>query len=90
MSSVIQKDFCNTICQKQTSTVATATFIHPPNLNPIDRSSPSQALVAQGRRTLGRNQLHHNRRNPPSIYAQPNAPTISEIQPMPNPKRIML
>ena len=49
-----------------------------------------QALVAQGRRALGRNHLRHNRRNPPSIYAQPNAPTISETQAMPNPKRIML
>ena len=28
-----------------------------------------QALVAQGRRALGRNHLRHNRRNPPSIYA---------------------
>jgi hypothetical protein len=29
----------------------------------------AQALVAQGRRALGRNHLRHNRRNPPSIYA---------------------
>jgi hypothetical protein len=49
-----------------------------------------QALVAQGRRALGRNHLRHNRRNPTSIYAQPNAPTISETQVMPNPKRIVL
>jgi hypothetical protein len=55
-----------------------------------DRHVFAKFKVAQGRRALGRNHLRHNRRNPPSIYAQPNAPTISETQAMPNPKRIML
>src|SRR5260370_6358726 len=30
-------------CQKQTSTVVTATSVHSPDLNPIDRSSPSSS-----------------------------------------------
>jgi hypothetical protein len=38
-----QKDFCNNICQQATSTVATATPVHSPNLNPIDRFSSSSS-----------------------------------------------
>jgi hypothetical protein len=44
----------------QTSTAATATSVHSPKLNPIDKSSASSSACAQGRRRLGRNQLHHN------------------------------
>jgi hypothetical protein len=67
-------------------TIATATSVHSPDLNPIDSLRQVQALVAQGRRALGRNNLRHNRRNPSFT---PNAPPISETQAMPNPKSIM-
>jgi hypothetical protein len=53
----------------QTSTVATATSVYSPDLNPIDRSSPSSSTYRVRRRALVRNHLSHNWRNPPSIYA---------------------
>jgi hypothetical protein len=49
-----------------------------------------QALVAQGRRALGRSSCVTIGEILRAFFAQPNAPTISETQAMPNPKRIML
>ena len=36
-------------CQRATSTVATATSVHSPNLNPIDGFSPSSSTKAAAR-----------------------------------------
>jgi hypothetical protein len=46
-----------------------ATSVHSPDLNPIDRSSPSSSTCCARPPHAGRNQLQHNRRNPPSICA---------------------
>ena len=73
----------------QTSTAATATSVHSPNLNPIDKSSPSSSACAarpsQARPKPTASQLAISS----GQLRPPNAPAISETQPTPDPKSIM-
>ena len=77
------------MCQWATSTVATATSVPSPNLNPIDSFSVKfkhllRKAAARSTETI-RVMIGEILRARP-----PNAPTISETHAMPNPKSIML
>src|SRR6266478_2141768 len=69
-------------CQTQTSTVATATSVHSPDLNPIDRSSPSSSTYcARPPRARPKPSTSQSAKSSEHLRP-PNAPLA-----MPNPKK---
>jgi transposase len=72
---------------QKVSTVATATSLRSPDLNPIGR--PSARLKHLLRKFAARSAASQAAKSSEHLRP-PNAPTISETQAMPNPKSIML